>query len=87
MNTVVRLPERSEVDVNDTWDLGSLFPNDDAWGKALDEFEKQIPRYEEFRGKLGESAQSLADCLDFGPGQQRLPGNDDAFPKHRRRCW
>jgi len=65
MNTVVRLPERSEVDVNDTWDLGSLFPNDDAWGKALDEFEKQIPRYEEFRGKLGESAQSLADCLDF----------------------
>ena len=65
MNTVVRLPERSEVDVNDTWDLSSLFPSDDAWEKALAEFEKQIPRYQEFRGKLGESAQSLADCLDF----------------------
>jgi len=72
MNTVVRLPERSEVDVNDTWDLGSLFPNDEAWGKALDEFEKQIPRYAEFHGKLGESAQSLADCLDFDSSVNRI---------------
>ena len=48
MNTVVRLPERSEVDVNDTWDLGSLFPNDDAWEKALEEFEKQSAVYEQY---------------------------------------
>ena len=72
MNTVVRLPERSEVKVEDTWDLGSLFPNDEAWEKALAEFEKQIPGYESFRGKLGESAQSLADCLDFDSKVNRI---------------
>ena len=65
MNTVVRLPERSEVDVNDTWDLGSLFPSDDAWEKALVEFEKQIPEYDSYRGKLGDDAKTLAECLDF----------------------
>ena len=29
--TVVRLPERKTVDVEDTWDLSKLFANDDAW--------------------------------------------------------
>ena len=72
MNTVVRLPERSEVDVNDTWDLGSLFPNDDAWEKALEEFEKQSAGYEQYHGKLGDSAQTLADCLDFDSNVSRI---------------
>ncbi|QEG24519.1 oligoendopeptidase F [Mariniblastus fucicola] len=72
MNTVVRLPERSEVDINDTWDLGSLFPNDEAWETALEKFKSMTPGYEEFRGKLGESAQMLADCLDFDSKINRI---------------
>jgi oligoendopeptidase F len=72
MNTVVRLPERSEVDINDTWDLSSLFPNDDAWEKGLEEFEKQSSGYEKFRGKLSESAQTLADCLEFDSNLNRI---------------
>ncbi len=72
MNTVVRLPERSEVDVNDTWDLGSLFPNDDAWEKALKEFESQATGYEKYHGKLGDDAQTLAECLDFDSNVSRI---------------
>jgi oligoendopeptidase F len=59
------LPARSEVKTADTWDLGSLFASDDEWEKAFAKWEKQIPRYEEFRGKLGDSPESLAAALRF----------------------
>ena len=32
-------PKRSEVAKSDTWDLTSLFPNDEAWQSALPEFD------------------------------------------------
>ena len=72
MNKVVRLPERSEVNVDDTWDLGSLFPNDDAWEKGLEEFEKQSSGYEQYHGKLGDSPEMLAECLDFDSKLNRI---------------
>lgn len=72
MNTVVRLPERSAVEPADTWDLSALFPNDEAWEKAIEEFESQIPGYEKFRGKLGSDAKTLAECLDFDSNLSRI---------------
>ena len=66
MSTVVRLPERSEVDVNDTWDLSSLFPNDEARETALAELESKIPDYEPFRGKLGEAVRVFAEQRGIG---------------------
>jgi oligoendopeptidase F len=65
MSATKQLPKRSEVDPADRWNLASLYKNDEAWEKAFTKWEKQIPRYEEFRGKLGESAESLAAMLDF----------------------
>ena len=35
MPTVKQLPPRSKVKTADTWDLSSLFPNDEAWEKAF----------------------------------------------------
>jgi oligoendopeptidase F len=37
--TVVKLPERSEVNEADTWDLSKLFANDSGWDTAFNEFE------------------------------------------------
>ena len=65
MGKVKSLPQRSQVKTEDTWDLSSLFPDDDAWEKAFLRFEKQIPKYSPYRGTLGESAQALATCLKF----------------------
>jgi oligoendopeptidase F len=59
------LPPRAKVKPSDTWDLGSLYPNDAAWEAAFDKWSSQIPGYDAFRGKLGESAASLARCLRF----------------------
>ena len=65
MSKVKSLPPRSRVKAQDTWDLSSLFPDDDSWDKGLQRFEKQIPKYAEYRGKLANSAKALAACLKF----------------------
>lgn len=66
------LPKRSEVNPADTWDLASLFPSDEAWEAAFAKFERQIAGYCRFQGKLAESAKTLAACLRFDLGLDRL---------------
>ena len=56
---VKKLPKRSQVKPADTWDLASLFADDEAWEKAFTKWESEIAGYEEFRGKLGDGAKTL----------------------------
>jgi oligoendopeptidase F len=70
--TADRLPTRAEVPAADTWDLVSLFPNDAAWEAAFAEWEKMLDGYAQFRGRLGESAEILAECLRFDTAADRL---------------
>jgi oligoendopeptidase F len=65
MPTVKRLPLRSKMKSADCWDLGSLFPNDEAWEAAFAAWEQRIDGYQQFQGKLGEGVESLVACLDF----------------------
>src|SRR5688572_4407864 len=59
------LPPRSKVKPSDTWDLGSLYPDDAAWEAAFEKWSGRISGYDAFRGKLGGSAATLAKCLRF----------------------
>ncbi len=70
--TVVKLPERSEVNEADTWDLSKLFANDSGWDTAFNEFEEMISGYAQFRGTLANSPADLAKCLDFDSKVDRL---------------
>jgi oligoendopeptidase F len=63
--SVTRLPLRSEVSPQDCWDLSRMFPSDDAWEAEFKSWEAKVPGYAEFRGKLGQSAESLFAALDF----------------------
>lgn len=65
-------PKRIEVPAADTWDLSSLFQSDESWTEALAEFEKEIDGFARFAGKLGESAEMLASCLEFDIKLDRL---------------
>ncbi|MCC6125701.1 MAG: oligoendopeptidase F [Pirellulales bacterium] len=65
MKNVKKLPPRNKVKPADTWDLGSLFPHDDAWEEAFSIWEKRIEGYAAFQGKLAVSAKILAACLKF----------------------
>jgi oligoendopeptidase F len=72
----VHIPPRSEIAVNDTWDLSKLFANDHAWYEALAKFGETAEKIPAYRGTLGKSADALADYLDFsrdlGILQERL---------------
>ncbi|GAB1804998.1 oligoendopeptidase F [Priestia megaterium] len=60
---VKKVPSRSEIKVEDTWKLEDIFASDDAWEKEFEEVKALIPQMEKFKGKLGESAQTLYDAL------------------------
>ncbi|MDR1249235.1 MAG: oligoendopeptidase F [Treponema sp.] len=64
-NDHFHIPARSEVKIEDTWDLSGLYPNDEAWDRDIGRHEKMAERLPDFRGSLGKSAESLADYLDF----------------------
>jgi oligoendopeptidase F len=59
------LPPRDKVKPADTWDLSTLFKGDSEWEAAFKKWESQIPQYEKYKGKLGDSAEMLAACLRF----------------------
>ncbi len=69
---IQKLPARDEVDLADTWDLSSLFADDEAWEAAFRKWERRISGFERFRGKLGQDAASLAACLKFDCDFDRL---------------
>ncbi|WP_164100698.1 oligoendopeptidase F [Candidatus Laterigemmans baculatus] len=59
------LPSRSQVPAPDTWDLASLFPSDEAWEAAFADLKGRVEGFEQYRGRLGESAETLAEALQF----------------------
>ena len=54
-----RLPKRSEVPEELTWDLSDIFESDEAWAAENEALKKEIPAIEAFRGELGKSAETL----------------------------
>ena len=71
MKKVKKLPARSQIKPSDTWDLSSLFADDDAWEAAFAKWEKRIAGYARFQGKLGRDAKTLAACLRFDVDMDR----------------
>jgi oligoendopeptidase F len=59
------LPARNQVAAEDTWDLASLFANDQDWETALAAWEARIPEFDAFAGTLGSSAERLAEVIQF----------------------
>ena len=55
--------KRSEVPEQDTWNLGDLFESDEAWNAEYEVMKTYPERIARFRGRLGESSESLLDCM------------------------
>jgi oligoendopeptidase F len=56
---------RSEVPVEQTWDIHSVFPSDSAWEEEIKRVTDSLPQVASFRGRLGESPKVLADWFDL----------------------
>ncbi len=59
------IPLRSDLNIQDTWDLSGLFSSPDEWEKGLNDFNEQIRSIAGFKDTFTTSADKLADLLDF----------------------
>ncbi|WP_033829534.1 oligoendopeptidase F [Bacillus andreraoultii] len=62
---VQKLPTRSEIPVNDTWDLEAIFATDEQWKEEFEQIKGLLPKAQEFQGRLGESAELLYEALQY----------------------
>jgi oligoendopeptidase F len=58
-----KLPQRDEIDTKYKWKLEDMFASDEEWEKEFSKVKGEVPKLESFRGKLGESADQLLQCL------------------------
>ncbi|HLR79400.1 MAG TPA: oligoendopeptidase F [Bacillota bacterium] len=63
MTETKSLPQRSEIPEERTWRLEDIFKTDEEWEKEFERLKKDIPRIENYQGKLADSADSLYEAL------------------------
>ena len=66
---------RSQVDKRFTWDAESVFADEAAWEQALETILAGLPDLGEFKGRLGDSPDALADWFDANQRVHRLMGS------------
>jgi oligoendopeptidase F len=56
---------RADLPDSDKWDLTHLFSGADKWAEDFGWIQRTYPKIAEWKGRLGESAATLATCLEF----------------------
>lgn len=62
--TTTTVPLRSEIPVEYTWDLASIYATPADWEAKLAEIKERLALTQQFQGRLGESPDLLADWLE-----------------------
>jgi oligoendopeptidase F len=63
--TAEQVPRRSEIPESDKWDLTHLFADVGKWQEDFAWLQRAYPKLELWKGRVGESAKTLADVLEF----------------------
>jgi oligoendopeptidase F len=63
--TVAQERDRTKVDDKYKWNLVDVYPSEAAWRSRKESITAELPKMRTFQGKLGTSAQTLADALDL----------------------
>jgi oligoendopeptidase F len=63
--TASNVSTRAEIPESDKWDLTHLFGDVSKWQEDVDWITRTYPKIAEWKGRIGESAQTLAACLEF----------------------
>ncbi len=71
--------QRDDVPVERTWDLSSIYPDDAAWETEFASLPALLAELEGFRGRLGDSADTLASALALLERGGRLVGRLHAY--------
>ncbi len=65
MSVDVKIMKRCEQAPADCWSVEDLFPSDEAWEKALEDCQALPAQVSAYRGRLGGSARTLLEYLDW----------------------
>ena len=60
-----QVPERSELPTEDTWDLTSIYEDDEAWAAAYEAVTDRVDDLREYEGRVTESPETLLEFLDL----------------------
>ena len=60
-----QIPTRAVISESDKWDLKHLFADVSKWQEDFAWLQRVYPKLEEWKGTVGESAQTLANVLEF----------------------
>src|SRR5947209_3805460 len=60
-----KIPTRAEILESDKWDLTQLFADVSKWQEDFAWLQRTYPKLQEWKGKVGVSAQTLAAVLEF----------------------
>ncbi len=56
---------RQQVPVEETWNLETIYSNDEAWESDFQALKEKVPALIGFKGRLGESAETLYEALQL----------------------
>jgi oligoendopeptidase F len=59
------IPVRADIPDSDKWDLTHLFADVSKWREDFAWLQREYPKLEQWKGRVGESAQTLAELLEF----------------------
>ena len=60
-----KIPTRADIPDSDKWNLTHLFVQVDKWNEDVEWITRIYPKISEWKGRVGESAQTLAEILEF----------------------
>lgn len=55
-------PDRKDIPEEMTWDLTTIYPNDEAWNKEFEALQTDADRGQQYAGKLAESGKTLLEA-------------------------
>lgn len=61
-----KIPTRDDIEARYKWDLKSIYDSDEAWEVDFARISEWTPELTTFKGRLGESAEVLLECLQSG---------------------
>ena len=65
MTDMKKIPERSQVPVEDTWNLADIYHSDEAWQQDLEATRALAQKLPGYAGRLGESAHTLYEYVEL----------------------
>ena len=79
MTNTTTLPTRSQVPLEQTWDLASVFPTPTEWEAACLQLTSMLPALSTFQGHLGDSPQKLLEFIQLFQEAGTLMGKINVY--------